>query len=117
MASRARIHKPITEAVAPAVAAPTASIPERPIRQIAVPKSRTCQDFLDYWMPRIRSIADCVELDYSFALDAITATDMRSPSALRTAMLYSRHEVLDGVDREPGEFEKRIHAFLAMAPS
>lgn len=114
MASRARKHEAIAEPVA--AVAPVAFTPPAPMRMKGIsppPRARTCQEFLDHWLPRIRSISDCVELDFSWRDDSITITDMRIPSALRTGVLYKRHEVEDNADREPGDLEKRVTAFLA----
>lgn len=77
------------------------------------PKPRTCREFLEEWLPRIRNSGEPIELDYSFSDDAISVTDMRIPSALRTGVLYRRHEVEDNVDRVRGDFDKRVKDFLA----
>lgn len=77
------------------------------------PKPRTCQEFLEEWLPRVRNDGTPIELDYSFNNDAITVTDMRIPSALRTGVLYHRHEVEDKLDRVRGDFAKRVSVFLA----
>jgi len=73
---------------------------------------RTCADFLREWQGLSKHFGD-VELDFSFQHDAITITDMRIPSALRTGVLYTRHEVADGIDRIHGDFAKRIQRFMA----
>lgn len=74
---------------------------------------RSCQAFLDYWQPKLRSIHDEIELDFSFSKNAITITDMRIPSALRTDVIYTDAEVKDWVDEKPGDFENRVNEFLS----
>jgi len=79
-------------------------------------RPRFCQEFLDHWNPRIRGMFDCVELDYSYFHRGISVTDMRIPSALRHAKLYSEAEVNDRVDLEEGDLERRVDAFLRKGP-
>ena len=79
-------------------------------------KPRTCQEFLDEWRPRVRkSVDDMIELDFSWKDDAITITDMRIPSALRTGVLYTRVEVEAKADRTPGDLNARVERFMAQA--
>ncbi len=77
------------------------------------PRARTCQDFLDEWMPKVRAHGLPIEIDFSFRDNAITMTDMRIPSALRTGVLYTTQDVHDGADHVEGDFGKRVDAFLA----
>ena len=79
------------------------------------PKLRNCADFLNEWQPRVWREYDNVELDFSFKDDAITITDMRIPSMLRTGVLYTRAEVETSVDHRLGDFEKRVEAFMSQA--
>ena len=80
------------------------------------PKPRTCMEFLELWQPKLRrTVDDMIELDFSFRDDAITITDMRIPSALRTGVLYTRKEVEDRVDLHPGDINERIDRFMAQA--
>ena len=79
-------------------------------------RTRTCREFLEQWAPRLRAMTESAELDYSFRDDAITITDIRIPSAQRTGVLYTRHEVEDYADKAPGDFEFRLDAFLNKAP-
>jgi hypothetical protein len=82
----------------------------KPVQKPAQPP-RTCRDFLDEWNPQLKDIAPDVELDFSWSLDGITATDMRTPSALRTRLLYRKSEVENRADQD-GDFERRIGAFM-----
>ena len=80
------------------------------------PKPRTCQEFLAEWQPRVRSaVDDMIELDFSWKDDAITITDMRIPSALRTGVLYTRAEVEAKADRTLGDLNTRVERFMAQA--
>ena len=72
-------------------------------------------EFLEYWQPRIRAVNADIEIDFSWRDKAITVTDMRIPSALRTGVLYTQQEVEDGADRTPGDFGRRVDRFLAQA--
>ena len=74
---------------------------------------RTCRDFLDEWNPQLKDIAPDMELDFSWALDGITATDMRTPSALRTRLLYRKSEVENRADQD-GDFKRRVGAFMGL---
>ena len=88
------------------------------VKGVAPPvKPRTCAEFLDEWQPRIRkSVSDAIEIDFSWKDDAITITDMRIPSALRTGILYSRKEVEDRVDIvNPGDLNRRVQQFMSQA--
>jgi hypothetical protein len=76
------------------------------------PRPRTCRQFLDKWQPILRTIESYAELDYSFKLDGVTITDMTSPSALRTKLLYSRAEVEAFADAVDGDFERRVAKFM-----
>lgn len=80
--------------------------------QVRAPeRKRTCQEFLDYWNPRIRAIEDNAELDFSWKLNGITITDMSIPSALRSKLLYSQAEVEARADAN-GDFERRVAKFM-----
>ena len=90
---------------------------EKPNRR-AAPKSnkkRSCMEFLEHWQPRIRSVNVDIEIDFSWRDKAITVTDMRIPSALRTGVLYTQQEVEDGADQVQGDFASRVDRFLAQA--
>ena len=89
--------------------------PQRIKGVTAPPKPRTCADFLNEWQPRVWREYDNVELDFSFKDDAITITDMRIPSALRTGVLYTRVEVEAKADRTPGDLNARVERFMAQA--
>ena len=90
--------------------------PQRIKGVTAPPKPRTCADFLNEWMPRVRQIDPMVELDFSFKDDAITVTDMRIPSMLRTGVLYTRAEVQDRLDLvNPNDLAERVERFMAQA--
>lgn len=78
-----------------------------------LPKARTCQEFLDEWQPKVRDGEQPIEIDYSWEHDAVTITDMRIPSALRTGVLYKRQEVEDHLDMQTGDFGKRVVAFMS----
>lgn len=88
--------------------------PRKPTQKPAL-HPRTCRQFLDEWEPRLKDIALDVILDFSFALDGVTATDMRSPSALRTRLLYKKSEIEARVDREDDDFVRRIGIFMGSA--
>lgn len=90
---------------------------ERASRRVApkAQKKRTCQEFLDLWQPKIRAVDADIEIDFSWSKKAITITDMRIPSALRTGTLYTQQEVEDGADRVPGDLNRRVEQFLAQA--
>ena len=91
---------------------------EKPVRHKGAqppPKKRTCMEFLDYWQPRVRKVTNEVEIDFSWRDRAITITDMRIPSALRTGVLYTQQEVEDGADRVEGDMDIRVNAFLTQA--
>ena len=84
----------------------------KPLPPRPAPPPRTCRQFLDEWEPRLKDIAPDVILDFSFSLDGVTATDMRSPSALRTRLLYKKSEVEARLDQEAGDFVRRIGVFM-----
>lgn len=86
----------------------------KPLARPAGPP-RTCREFLDEWNPQLKDIAPDIELDFSWALNGITATDMRVPSALRTRLLYRKAEVENRADHEPGDFKRRVGAFMGLA--
>lgn len=79
------------------------------------PKKRSCMEFIEYWQPRIRAVDADIEIDFSWKDQAITVTDMRIPSALRTAVLYTQQEVENCVDREEGDFNRRVQDFMKQA--
>ena len=79
------------------------------------PRKRTCAEFLDYWQPRVRRTDAPIELDFSWNDMAITVTDMRIPSALRTDILYTQQEVENGADRVEGDLNARVDKFLTQA--
>lgn len=79
------------------------------------PKKRSCMEFLEYWQPRIRAVDAAIEIDFSWRDKAITVTDMRIPSALRTGVLYTQQEVEDGADRVEGDLNRRVERFLSQA--
>ena len=90
---------------------------EKTVRRVAtrVHKKRSCMEFLEHWQPRIRSVNVDIEIDFSWRDKAITVTDMRIPSALRTGVLYTQQEVEDGADQVQGDFASRVDRFLAQA--
>jgi hypothetical protein len=91
---------------------------EKPVRHKGAQppaKKRSCMEFLDYWQPRIRKVTIDVEIDFSWRDHAITITDMRIPSALRTGVLYTQEEVEEGADRAEGDMNARVNAFLTQA--
>lgn len=68
-------------------------------------------DLVRQWAKLARNIDDNVELDFSFSRDAITMCDMRAPSALRYADLFTCKELGEG---QPAlsEVERRIREFM-----
>lgn len=74
-------------------------------------KLMTMAEFVEANLDRARDLG--IEIDYSFTHDAIMAHDMRKPANIRVGVLYSRSEIMDSLYRFPGNFEKRVNAFLA----
>ncbi len=83
--------------------------PQPPTRQ------RRGADCVIEWGAKLRDIEPMAELDFSWSHDAVTICDMRIPNALRYGDLYSSAEVARGDDRKPGDFERRVRAFMAKA--
>ena len=84
-------------------------------RKINRPAPRKLQpaDYIEIWAPLLRSIEPEAELDFSFSKDAITITDMRIPTAMRTGILFGRHDLDDLAHFKLGEVERRMHDYLS----
>lgn len=64
------------------------------------------------WSRKLREIEPEAELDFSWVRDAVTICDMRMPNALRYGDLYKSAEIARDEDLKPGDFEKRVAAFM-----
>ena len=67
------------------------------------------------WGRKLREIEPEAELDFSWSRDAVTICDMRMPNALRYGDLYKSAEIARDEDLRPGDFEKRVAAFMGRA--
>ena len=70
-------------------------------------------DLIVLWTPMLKRLEPDLEIDYSFAKDAITMCDMRRPSALRYGNLYTGEELDRGEYRKVGDIERRVRSFMA----
>ena len=83
--------------------------PRKPIIKPLIPQPA---DLVKAWSPIVRKMEPFVELDFSFKDQAITITDMRYPSALRTGPLYTRAELDARAHESPGDLEMRVQRFM-----
>lgn len=71
-------------------------------------------DLVREWTPIAKEIDPAAELDFSFARDAITICDMRTPNALKYCDLFTRRELEQtrGFRPTTEEVERRIRKFM-----
>lgn len=81
-------------------------------KQRPVPPPPQPADLVRQWGPLVRSIDPHIELDFSFAKNAIEICDMRVPNALRYGVLFTRKEIDEGVYKKPDEIERRVREFM-----